>query len=227
MDQSDQALDRLNVLLHALPDENMPMTLSELDGYVTGILACPDMIMPSEWLPNVWGETGKKNNSVQKAAEETISAVMEHYNSVAEAVARSLWVEPIYEVDPNSDETLWEPWVDGFTRAMSLRPDAWERLLNQADEETQATMIFLMALQDIYTERSKFTDDEINQIDLEAPDLIPNCVATILQQSRPELSHPGPANLPGMPFQAGPRPGRNDPCSCGSGRKYKQCCGRN
>lgn len=22
------------------------------------------------------------------------------------------------------------------------------------------------------------------------------------------------------------RPGRNDPCSCGSGRKYKRCCGR-
>ncbi|MDE5777170.1 MAG: SEC-C domain-containing protein, partial [Lachnospiraceae bacterium] len=21
--------------------------------------------------------------------------------------------------------------------------------------------------------------------------------------------------------------GRNDPCPCGSGRKYKQCCGRN
>lgn len=21
-----------------------------------------------------------------------------------------------------------------------------------------------------------------------------------------------------------PRPGRNDPCHCGSGRKYKQCC---
>ncbi|WP_430700914.1 SEC-C metal-binding domain-containing protein [Pontivivens nitratireducens] len=29
-----------------------------------------------------------------------------------------------------------------------------------------------------------------------------------------------------MPFKAGPRPGRNDPCSCGSGRKYKKCCGR-
>jgi uncharacterized protein len=23
------------------------------------------------------------------------------------------------------------------------------------------------------------------------------------------------------------RPGRNDPCSCGSGRKYKKCCGTN
>jgi uncharacterized protein len=22
-------------------------------------------------------------------------------------------------------------------------------------------------------------------------------------------------------------PGRNDPCSCGSGKKYKKCCGTN
>ena len=53
MGQSDQALDRLNELLHALPGENMPMTLSELDGYVTGILACSEMIAPSEWLPKL------------------------------------------------------------------------------------------------------------------------------------------------------------------------------
>ena len=32
MDQSDQELERLSALLHALPIENMPMTLSELDG---------------------------------------------------------------------------------------------------------------------------------------------------------------------------------------------------
>jgi len=25
----------------------------------------------------------------------------------------------------------------------------------------------------------------------------------------------------------GPKVGRNDPCPCGSGRKYKQCCGKN
>jgi len=36
-----------------------------------------------------------------------------------------------------------------------------------------------------------------------------------------------PANLPGQPFKAEPRPGRNDPCPCGSGRKFKQCCGKN
>lgn len=226
MDQSDQEFDRLNALLHALPAENMPMTLSELDGYIVGLLACPEMIPPSEWLPHVWGETGEAEFPDKQSAEETVGAVMTHCNSVVEAISGSLWVEPIYKVDPNSDEVMWEPWVDGFTRAMRLRPEAWSRLLDQADEDTRETMIFLMALQDIYTGQSKFTDDEVDEIDLEAPDLIPNCVATILHQSRPELSLQELANLSDMPFKAGPRPGRNDPCSCRSGRKYKHCCGR-
>jgi uncharacterized protein len=227
MDKEEQRLDRLSMLLHALPADNMPMTLSELDGYLTGILACPEMIAPSEWLPHVWGETGEAHFADQKTVEETIGAVMAHYNSVAEAMTRSLWIEPIYEIDPNSDETLWEPWVDGFTRAMGVRPDAWEGLLDRADEETRSTVIFLMALQDIYTGNTKFTDEDIDEIDVQAPDLIPNCVATILHQSRPELSATSAANLPGLPHKAAARPGRNDPCSCGSRRKYKQCCGPN
>jgi hypothetical protein len=28
----------------------------------------------------------------------------------------------------------------------------------------------------------------------------------------------------GTPSVRAPRPGRNEPCFCGSGRKYKQCC---
>jgi preprotein translocase subunit SecA len=28
------------------------------------------------------------------------------------------------------------------------------------------------------------------------------------------------------PLRAGPKVGRNDPCPCGSGKKYKQCCGK-
>ncbi len=227
MNQEDDRLDRLEDLLQALPVENDPMSVSELDGFVTGILTCPEMIPPSDWLPPIWGVTGAAGFPGLEAAEETIGAVMEHYNNVASQITQSLWVEPIYEIDPNSEETLWEPWVDGFTRAMALRPDAWEALLDRADEETRSTIIFIMALQDIYIGNSKFTAEEIDQIDLEAPDLIPNCVATILHQSRPELAGHMPANLPGQPFKTGSRPGRNDPCPCGSGRKYKQCCGRN
>ena len=29
-----------------------------------------------------------------------------------------------------------------------------------------------------------------------------------------------------QPKKADPKVGRNDPCPCGSGKKYKNCCGR-
>ena len=28
------------------------------------------------------------------------------------------------------------------------------------------------------------------------------------------------------PVRTGPKVGRNDPCTCGSGKKFKQCCGK-
>jgi preprotein translocase subunit SecA len=28
------------------------------------------------------------------------------------------------------------------------------------------------------------------------------------------------------PVRTGPKVGRNDPCPCGSGKKFKQCCGK-
>ena len=42
-------------------------------------------------------------------------------------------------------------------------------------------------------------------------------VAAVWRQQQPSAT-PAPA------VQAGPRVGRNDPCPCGSGRKYKNCC---
>jgi uncharacterized protein len=227
MDQDDERLDRLEDLLQALPVENEPMTVSELDGFVTGLLACPETIPPSDWLSQVWGVTGDAQFPDLATAQETIAAVMAHYNDVAARITQSFWIEPIYEVDANSTDILWEPWVDGFTRAMALRSWAWEALLERADDETCATMAFIMALRDIYAGTSTFSDEEIDRIDQEAPDLIPNCVAMILHQSRPELVGAMPAPLADQPFKSAPRPGRNDPCPCGSGRKYKQCCGKN
>lgn len=35
-----------------------------------------------------------------------------------------------------------------------------------------------------------------------------------------------PLPQPVEPIHAQSTPGRNDPCPCGSGKKYKQCCGR-
>ena len=36
----------------------------------------------------------------------------------------------------------------------------------------------------------------------------------------------GDGSLPNAPIRKGKKIGRNDPCPCGSGKKYKHCCGR-
>jgi preprotein translocase subunit SecA len=43
----------------------------------------------------------------------------------------------------------------------------------------------------------------------------------IVSEAADDLSKPKP-----KPKRTGPKVGRNDPCPCGSGKKYKNCCGR-
>ena len=46
---------------------------------------------------------------------------------------------------------------------------------------------------------------------------------------REQVMQPDAPNAggPQTPFKAAKKPGRNDPCPCGSGKKYKNCCGAN
>ena len=55
MSDTDAELDRLHDLLNAIPAERDGMTIAELDGYVAALIVCPEMVLPSEWLPGVWG----------------------------------------------------------------------------------------------------------------------------------------------------------------------------
>ena len=69
----------------ALPADSDAMMLSELDGYLAGIVVCPDLIMPSEWLPGVWGADARDAAPVftSLAEVETLTGhVMQHYNGV-------------------------------------------------------------------------------------------------------------------------------------------------
>jgi preprotein translocase subunit SecA len=50
--------------------------------------------------------------------------------------------------------------------------------------------------------------------------------AAILQQQEQQGELAKDAAKRSAPAQAGPKVGRNDPCPCGSGKKFKQCCGK-
>ena len=39
-------------------DGDETMIMEELDGFLTGVIVCPALIMPSLWLPRIWSLTG-------------------------------------------------------------------------------------------------------------------------------------------------------------------------
>jgi uncharacterized protein len=56
--QRRQALERE---LRALGDE--AMLIEEFDGFVAGLLVCPEMISPNEWLPLIFDREGQTERS--------------------------------------------------------------------------------------------------------------------------------------------------------------------
>ena len=232
MSDADLDLDRLQDLLAAIPPEREGMNVVELDGYVAALIVCPDTILPSEWLSGVWGKDHVFEDAV--GAEATIAAVMGHYNRIARDLAECPEdYAPVLGIDPNSGEALWEPWIDGFERAMRLRPDAWEEIALSDDEEASASISMIVGLFDFYCGRSELTEEAEDELDRLAPGMIPEFVRNLnawTKSRRGGQAHGSPAGRsaglhPDDPRALGRKVGRNEPCPCGSGRKYKRCCG--
>ena len=107
-------LKQLEKELAALPDYSEPMAISELDGFLAGVLVCPDLIMPSEWLPLVWGGRDEDAAPVFESPEEAqklLDLVMQHYNAIANDMQRGC-LAPVFDVDTRHDDILWELWID-------------------------------------------------------------------------------------------------------------------
>ena len=229
MSDTDTDLDRLQDVLNAIPAERDGMTIGELDGYVAALIVCPDMILPSEWLPGVWG--GEHEFGDVGEAEATIAGVMGHYNRIAQELAeRPEDYASVMEIDPNSGESLWEPWIDGFERSMRLRPDAWEEIALSGDEEASASISMIVALNDFYYGRSELTEEAEDELDRMAPGLIPEFVRNLNAWTKSRQSGRGDTASHARfdredPPAFGRKVGRNEPCPCRSGRKYKRCCG--
>ena len=61
------------------------MLLEELDGFIAGLLICPELIKPSEWLPIVWGSEEDEPAFYDIPLDHlnrVLGLVMEHYNDV-------------------------------------------------------------------------------------------------------------------------------------------------
>lgn len=212
---------RLDDALADLPLEE-PMLLSELDGFLTGVLLSPDEILPGEWLTSIWGTAEDGNPPFDDPADLQwfIDAVTARYNEIARDLARGK-LHPIFEVDKRNGDVLWEVWLEGFVQAMDLRPEGWDALGDSHDPAVATAMVLLMLLISIANNTSPLNSVQINAMQPENPG---NIIAVVLalHAARLRRADAAPAAVVAAPTV---KVGRNDPCPCGSGKKFKRCCG--
>lgn len=176
---------RMDDALEAIGGEDSGMLLSELNGYLTGIILSPEPIAPAEWLPEIWDaddEDDKGPFETDAEREEFIATVMAYHASIV-AELENTEFEPIFDVDGEDNEIIWEIWILGFTRAYDLRPESWTKFLESDDEETSDAMMQLMGLIAVADPDSD-TEEPMTEADLEevqeaAPDLIPYAVTAL------------------------------------------------
>ena len=164
-----------------------------------------------------------------------IDMVMAHFNRVAGLLGRPEDYGPLIIEDPNTGELFWEFWLEGFMRAVVQYPDAWKQVIHSGDDGALAAMMSIMSLSRFARERSSYSLKEQAERDCEAPDEITEAVLELNRYAKGKPSEGlFGGMLSGLPHFSSPTPsfrakrvGRNDPCPCGSGRKYKKCCGAN
>jgi len=232
MHHTDAELARLEELFLAQPVENEGMLLSEFDGYCAGLIVCPEMIPSSEWLSRIWGEDAAPSFPSLEAYQSALDEVMAHYNRVVRSLSPpSSGFLPVLDVDPMSGETLWEFWIEGFEQAMALRPESWEAIVESDDEEAAASISLILVLYQISSGTSELEAAAVEELDDQAPNLIPTLVESLnawtTSRGAPHARRSPPAANVNRTPGTNRKVGRNEPCPCGSGRKYKRCCGAN
>lgn len=153
---------RLDGALAGLPVEES-MLLTELDGFLTGLLISPETIPPGEWMTVVWGRETDGIPPFEDLLDVQwfAAAVAARRDESARDLARGK-LQPILDVDERDGEVLWEYWIDGFAEAIALRPNAWDTLAD--DPEKSAAWSRVTTLIEVARDESALDSVEVNAL---------------------------------------------------------------
>jgi len=207
------------------------LDVSELDGFLTAIVSGPNMLMPSQWLPEVWGGADNSPEWESMAEfERFMGAVMEMMNSSASFLMDSpeeytAMFNISSAVEP--EVVVVEEWCFGYMRGVRL--GNWPTLPDEMDTWLEA--IALHGLEENFPVLEQLTLEERQQTVTE----IEPAVRRLHKYWLDKRAHLAPGYRPRtatgpaarvLPFvRTQPKIGPNAPCPCGSGKKYKKCCG--
>lgn len=220
---TESELDRLDLLLMEYGNEDSILGVSELDGFFTAIVSSPSVVMPSRWMPALWG--GVDNQPEWKNTEQMeqfMVLVMRHMNGIVGSLIDT----------PNEFEALFntrevegksyliaDEWCFGYVRGMSLNAD-WEKLPESLSEDIG--LIYLHGSEDGFEILEQMTDAQIEESITMIEPAVRKIHAYWYAQRNQSTTPVKPSQNP--PIKTSQKVGRNDPCICGSGKKFKQCC---
>ncbi|MQQ99978.1 UPF0149 family protein [Glaciimonas soli] len=222
---SDKEFDELDDFLLSDRCGEESMTMDILHGYLTALVIGPEQILLGEWLPFVWGPTLKdapkfKND---KEFERIVGLIARFMNEIAVTLEvapkeyEPLFCEFEHEGKPLLDG---EAWSLGFMEGVNLRAQAWEPIWS-SNLATVVEPIRLLA--------EKAAEESDNEETLSSQDAMQLHKLTIeVEAAIPEIYRywlPNRKSAVKTIQRETPKVGRNDLCGCGSGKKFKKCCG--
>ncbi|WP_455205384.1 UPF0149 family protein [Kaarinaea lacus] len=223
---NDEELEQLDEFLVERIDEDIDsegkdegvLDVSELDGFFTAIVSGPELIQPSRWLPEVWGEFEPEWES-EAEFENILSLMMRHMNSIAATLMQSPEdFEPLFmeRKAKGKTYTIVDEWCHGYMRGVSLCRNQWDK----AGEQMSVLLmpIVMFASEKGWEMLEKASDTEVENLQ--------NAITPSVREIHAYwLARRGDSKSANTPIRReSPRVGRNDPCPCGSGKKYKKCC---
>lgn len=226
---SEAELDELDDFLAQDALQESSMDVSTLEGFLTSIAISPRFVRPSDWLPWVWDmDEGEAEAEFEngKQANRILSLVMRHYNDAVKT----------FNTDPASFEPIfWRgnqwgaaEWCEGFILGFQFNEKAWSLLA--AGQPTWFSPFLRLGTDEgiDFTKRADDAEEMMNGI--ESSLLRIHAYWKENRDSSPagmindDYYHGGQQEV-GQIVRSGPKIGRNDPCPCGSGKKFKKCCG--
>lgn len=226
----DDQIERLADLLDQRAVPYKGFNLEALDGYLSALVVGPEHPAPAEWQPAVWGGKEPRWNDPAEA-EDVQALLLGHWNMVSARVrygdddlpdhlAPLLWLPEEPETEHPDELDVGRDWALGFFRGVELREATWEQWLDENDWIDEIFVLFdRLASGEVLGEDPAAPPTPLSYRErLEIVAGLPGMLAD-LQHHRIE------ALTPREPLRRAQTPDRNDPCPCGSGKKFKKCCG--
>jgi len=230
---SAREIEQLDKFLLADDGLEATMDVSTLDGFLCAVLSGPKLIMPSEWMRWVWDMEGGEQAPAfrsEKQAQRILSLLMRHANDIADTLTYAPQdYEPLFyerEVEGRT-VSIVDEWCCGYIKGISLDVPGWQPLLDVQPDWFEVVHPYgtergwerLKTLVDSHIDRSARHRAYVDQI---APAVRNIHAYWLARRTAPTGEMTGG---PQQRLRKGSLPGRNDPCPCGSGKKFKRCHG--